>query len=108
MGIKGKVDKVNLKKMAEEKRLEAERQAKMAKCSRKRMEEIFDEGYESIANDIIDYFGGKEEIEKEGVTANANMIKKLMITGIKNIHNQILLEDAENKLEETKRKEVNK
>ena len=64
----------------------------------------FADGYESLERDIEDFFGGKDEITKEGVKKEFHTFKELMVMGVDKIHKEILLEDVEIKALEKKRK----
>ena len=64
----------------------------------------FADGYETLENDIEEFFGGREEIKKEGVKKQFHTFKELMVMGVDKIHKEILLEDAEVKALEKKRK----
>ena len=72
---------------------------------RERLWKLFAEGYDEIGSHIEEYFGGKEEIKKEGVKKEFHTFKELMVSGVDQIHKNILLEDAERKAIEKKKKE---
>ena len=84
---------------------EKTKEKEMVSLERERLWKIFAEGYEVIGNQIEEYFGGKEEIKKEGVKKEFHTFKELMVSGVDLIHKNILLEDAELKAIEKKRKE---
>lgn len=76
----------------------------MVTIERQHLWKHFADGYESLEHDIEEFFGGKEEIKKEGVKKQFHTFKELMILGVDKIHKEILLEDAEIKELEKKRK----
>jgi exopolysaccharide biosynthesis protein len=82
-----------------------EKKKEMVTLERERLWKIFADGYEVIGNQIEEYFGGKEEIKKEGVKKEFYTFKELMVSGVDQIHKNILLEDAEIKAIEKKKKD---
>jgi len=82
-----------------------EEKKEMVSIERQHLWKIFAENYDKIEKDIEDYFGGKEAIKKEGVNKEFHTFKELMVMGVDKIHKEILLEDAEIKAKEKKKKD---
>ena len=90
--------------MGERTMTDKEEKKDIVSIERQHLWKHFADGYESLEHDIEDFFGGKEEIKKEGVKKEFHTFKELMVMGVDKIHKEILLEDAEIKALEKKRK----